>query len=93
MLVPSTRTISQAIQHDLAILGHDLQLLDDLSADLAQVSGPRLDGNACTFTLSGQIEEVSDDVLDAMRAALMMAALLLTVPARSGTFWRLNAAS
>src|SRR5688500_1688899 len=84
MLIPVAGAVHIAIERDLAVARDGLELVDDLSANRTQISGLGLDGNTRAFSFSSQIEEVSDDVLNAMHSAFDDVRVLLGDAGRLG---------
>ena len=84
VFVPLAHTVGVAFKRDLAVRRFRLELVNDLSAEIAQVGGPWLDRNALAFTFASEIEQVCDHVLNAVDAAFDHLGVLLRAAARIG---------
>lgn len=69
MLIPGAHTVHVAIEGDLAVASDRLELVDDLSAHCPQIRRPWLDRDTLAFSFSREIQQVSDDALNAMHSA------------------------
>jgi hypothetical protein len=69
MFVPTAAAVSVAIECNLVVPRDRCQLIDDLLAYRAQVGRFGSDSNAGAISLSRQIEEIFDDVLNAVHGA------------------------
>src|SRR5581483_5112083 len=70
MFVPRADAIHVAVQRDLAVARDRFEFVDDLTAHRAQVRRFRLDGDAGPFAFPREVQQVADDVLNAVDAAL-----------------------
>ena len=84
VFVPLASTVDVAFKCDPAVLRVRLDVVNDLSAQIPQIGGPGLDRNALAFTFPREIEEVSDDVLNAVDAAFDHLGVLLRIAAGIG---------
>ena len=69
MFVPGTRAIDIAVERDWALACERLQFIDQFPADCTEIGWPGLDRNTGALTFTGEIEKVSDDVLNAVHSA------------------------
>jgi hypothetical protein len=69
VFVPRAGAVRIAIERDLSTPRNPFELVDDLTAHGTQIRGLPIDRDACPFAFAREVEEIADDVLDAMHAA------------------------